>query len=111
MCSNGEGSGQGGERGDGHIPSLSHSDCSRRCPHRLTCFHTFLTLSQEMKLVVPNSQRINRGGMILNELVETCRSHAFTDIVVLHEHRGEPGRCGRETGKCGEREEGWKCGA
>ena len=29
---------------------------------------------QEMKLVFPNSQRINRGGMILNELVETCRS-------------------------------------
>ncbi len=38
----------------------------------------------------PNSQRINRGGMILTELVETCRSHDFTDIVVLHEHRGEP---------------------
>ena len=75
--------------------------------HRPHLSHTF----QEMKLVVPNSQRINRGGMILNELVETCRSHAFTDIVVLHEHRGEPGRCGRETGKCGEREEGWKCGA
>jgi hypothetical protein len=47
--------------------------------------------TQEMKLVFPNSQRINRGGMILNELVETCRSHDFTDIVVLHEHRGEPG--------------------
>ncbi|GAX76868.1 hypothetical protein CEUSTIGMA_g4314.t1 [Chlamydomonas eustigma] len=46
--------------------------------------------AKEMKLVFPNSQRINRGGMILNELVETCRSHDFTDIVVLHEHRGEP---------------------
>ena len=50
-----------------------------------------LSCSQEMKLVFPNSQRINRGGMILNELVQTCRSHDFTDIVVLHEHRGEPG--------------------
>ena len=39
----------------------------------------------------PNSQRINRGGMVLNELVETCRSHDFTDVVILHEHRGEPG--------------------
>ena len=50
---------------------------------------------------MPNSQRINRGGMILNELVETCRSHAFTDIVVLHEHRGEPGRCGKRQGGAG----------
>ena len=24
------------------------------------------------------------------ELVETCRSHDFTDIVIVHEHRGEP---------------------
>ena len=44
-----------------------------------------------MRLVVPNSQRINRGGMVLSELVETCRNHDFTDIVILHEHRGEPG--------------------
>ena len=83
------------------IPSLAHSDCPCRCSHHPITVHTFLKLSQEMKLVVPNSQRINRGGMILNELVETCRSHAFTDIVVLHEHRGEPGRCGKRQGGAG----------
>jgi U3 small nucleolar ribonucleoprotein protein IMP4 len=44
-----------------------------------------------MRLVIPNSQRINRGGLVLGELVETCRNHGFSDIVVLHEHRGEPG--------------------
>ena len=27
---------------------------------------------------------------IITELVETCRNHDFTDIVVVHEHRGEP---------------------
>ena len=27
---------------------------------------------------------------IIRELVDTCRSHDFTDIVVVHEHRGEP---------------------
>lgn len=27
---------------------------------------------------------------IISELVESCRNHDFTDIVVLHEHRGEP---------------------
>jgi hypothetical protein len=42
---------------------------------------------QEMRLVVPNAQHINRGGLVLSELVETCRSHDFTDIIVLHEHR------------------------
>lgn len=41
--------------------------------------------------MIPNAQRINRGGLVLPELVETARNHGFTDIVVLHEHRGEPG--------------------
>lgn len=50
-----------------------------------------LLLLQEMRLVIPNSQRINRGGLVLTELVETCRNHGFTDVVILHEHRGEPG--------------------
>jgi hypothetical protein len=27
---------------------------------------------------------------VLSELVESCRNHDFTDIVVVHEHRGEP---------------------
>lgn len=29
-------------------------------------------------------------AQIIKELVDTCRSHDFTDIVVVHEHRGEP---------------------
>lgn len=27
---------------------------------------------------------------VISELVETCRNHDFTDIVIVHEHRGEP---------------------
>lgn len=49
-----------------------------------------IQFAKEMRLVVPNAQHINRGGLVLSELVETCRSHDFTDIIVLHEHRGEP---------------------
>ena len=64
------------------------------------------TLPQEMKLVIPNAQRINRGNMVLSELVETSRSHDFTDIVVLHEHRGEPG-AGAGGGGCGAVWTGW----
>lgn len=57
---------------------------SRDPSSRLTQF------AKEMRLVIPNAQRINRGGLVLPELVETARNHGFTDIVVLHEHRGEP---------------------
>lgn len=27
---------------------------------------------------------------VIAELVASCRRHEFTDIIVLHEHRGEP---------------------
>jgi len=46
--------------------------------------------AKEVRLIIPNAQRINRGGQVLSEVVEACRSHDFTDIVMLHEHRGEP---------------------
>jgi len=46
--------------------------------------------AKELKLCIPNAQRVNRGGLVVQELVETSRSHDFTDIVVVHEHRGEP---------------------
>jgi U3 small nucleolar ribonucleoprotein protein IMP4 len=46
--------------------------------------------AKEIRLLIPNSQRVNRGGMVLAELVEAARSHAFSDLVILHEHRGEP---------------------
>ncbi|CAK0780418.1 hypothetical protein CVIRNUC_005047 [Coccomyxa viridis] len=57
---------------------------SRDPSSRLTQF------AKELKLVVPNAQRINRGGQIISELVNTCRSYDFTDIIIVHEHRGEP---------------------
>ncbi|GBG83504.1 hypothetical protein CBR_g37218 [Chara braunii] len=45
---------------------------------------------KEMKIVLPNSQRINRGGQTVPEIVDACRRNDFTDIVMVHEHRGEP---------------------
>lgn len=45
---------------------------------------------KELRLVFPNSQRINRGGTQVKELVEVARNNDFTDIVIVHEHRGEP---------------------
>ncbi|GBG34809.1 U3 small nucleolar ribonucleoprotein protein IMP4 [Hondaea fermentalgiana] len=46
--------------------------------------------AKEVRLMFPNSQRINRGNVKLAELVDTCRSNDFTDIVIVQEHRGEP---------------------
>jgi U3 small nucleolar ribonucleoprotein protein IMP4 len=48
--------------------------------------------SKEMRLVFPNSQRINRGGHVMKELVDACRANEVTDLIVLHEHRGQPGK-------------------
>ncbi|KAF9969832.1 snoRNA-binding rRNA-processing protein imp4 [Actinomortierella ambigua] len=46
--------------------------------------------AKEMRLVFPNSQRINRGGHVMKEIVDACRANDVTDLVILHEHRGEP---------------------
>uniref|UniRef100_A0A7S2J503 Brix domain-containing protein n=1 Tax=Haptolina brevifila TaxID=156173 RepID=A0A7S2J503_9EUKA len=45
---------------------------------------------KEMKLLLPNSERMNRGGNTVQQIVETCRADGFTDLVVLQEHRGVP---------------------
>ncbi len=46
---------------------------------------------QEMRLVFPNSHRINRGNYVVKELADACRANDVTDLVILHEHRGVPG--------------------
>eukprot|EP00050_Salpingoeca_kvevrii_P002525 m.196338 g.196338 ORF g.196338 m.196338 type:complete len:287 (-) comp10629_c0_seq7:2898-3758(-) len=46
--------------------------------------------AKEMKLVIPGSARMNRGNHVIKDLVQVCRSNDVTDLVVLHEHRGEP---------------------
>jgi U3 small nucleolar ribonucleoprotein protein IMP4 len=46
--------------------------------------------AKELKLVFPNAQRMNRGNQVVPQMVEAARSHDFTDIVLVQEHRGEP---------------------
>ena len=43
-----------------------------------------------MRLVFPNSHRINRGNYVVKELADACRANDVTDLIVLHEHRGVP---------------------
>lgn len=45
---------------------------------------------QELRLVFPNSHRINRGNYVVKELAEACRANDVTDLIVVHEHRGTP---------------------
>ncbi|CEL52108.1 U3 small nucleolar ribonucleoprotein protein IMP4 OS=Pongo abelii GN=IMP4 PE=2 SV=2 [Rhizoctonia solani AG-1 IB] len=49
-----------------------------------------LQFAKEMRLVFPNSTRINRGNYVVKELADACRANDVTDLVVLHEHRGVP---------------------
>ncbi|KAA8517159.1 hypothetical protein F0562_017452 [Nyssa sinensis] len=57
---------------------------SRNPSARLTQF------VKELKIVFPNAQRMNRGGQVISEIIETCRANEFTDVVLVHEHRGVP---------------------
>ncbi|KAJ1693320.1 hypothetical protein LUZ63_010018 [Rhynchospora breviuscula] len=45
---------------------------------------------KELKIVFPNSIRMNRGGQVLSEIIESCRAHEYTDVILVHEHRGVP---------------------
>lgn len=46
--------------------------------------------AKEIKLLFPNSTRVNRGNNRVDELMESCRQSEFTDVVVVQETRGEP---------------------
>jgi len=45
---------------------------------------------KELRLLIPNSQRINRGGYELRQLMDACRANGVTDLILVQEHRGEP---------------------
>lgn len=45
---------------------------------------------KELKIVFPNATRMNRGGQVIAEIIEVCRAHDFTDVILIHEHRGQP---------------------
>ena len=62
---------------------------SRDPSQRLTIFQKEL-LFKKLKLILPNSTRVNRGSYVLKDLVKICQSNNFTDLVMVHETRGEP---------------------
>lgn len=48
------------------------------------------TFAKEIRLLLPTSIRLNRGNLILPELVRSAKASGLSDIVLLHEHRGVP---------------------
>lgn len=46
--------------------------------------------AKELRLIFPAAQRLNRGNLVMDDLVSACRANAVSDIVVVHEHRGQP---------------------
>lgn len=57
---------------------------SRHPSARLSAF------AKEMRLVLPTSIRINRGTLVLEDVVASANASSLSDIIVLHEHRGTP---------------------
>jgi len=46
--------------------------------------------AKEMKLLLSPAIRLNRGKLVLAELVAGAKSNGLSDVILLHEHRGTP---------------------
>lgn len=46
--------------------------------------------AKEFKHLIPNTTNVNRGTTKLDDLVEATRSADFSDLIVVHETRGQP---------------------
>ncbi|GFQ95630.1 u3 small nucleolar ribonucleoprotein protein IMP4 [Trichonephila clavata] len=46
--------------------------------------------AKELRLIFPNSQRLNRGNYNFKTLMEACKANGVTDFILLEETRGEP---------------------
>lgn len=48
------------------------------------------TFAKEIRLLLPTSIRLNRGNLILPNLIASAKAADLSDIILLHEHRGKP---------------------
>jgi len=49
-----------------------------------------LRFMKEVKLIFPNCQKMNRGNQPVPKIIEECSKNGFSDLIVVHEHKGEP---------------------
>lgn len=45
---------------------------------------------KELRLLIPNAQRVNRGNYDIKQLVHASRANNSTDLIIVHETRGVP---------------------
>ena len=48
------------------------------------------SFAKEIRLLLPTAIRLNRGNLILPNLVSSAKSSGLSDLILLHEHRGTP---------------------
>lgn len=48
------------------------------------------SFAKEIRLLLPTAMRLNRGNLILPNLVGSAKSSGLSDLILLHEHRGTP---------------------
>lgn len=48
------------------------------------------TFAKEIRLLLPTAIRLNRGNLILPDLVKGAEANGLSDVILLHEHRGTP---------------------
>lgn len=48
---------------------------------------------KEVRLLVPNAERVNRGSYTTKEIVQACKKNEVSDLIIVHEHRGDPDGC------------------
>ncbi|KAF2838432.1 U3 small nucleolar ribonucleoprotein-like protein IMP4 [Patellaria atrata CBS 101060] len=46
--------------------------------------------AKEIRLLLPTSIRLNRGNLVMGNMVSSALAAGLSDIVLLHEHRGTP---------------------
>jgi U3 small nucleolar ribonucleoprotein protein IMP4 len=49
-----------------------------------------MEFTKEIRLMLPNSTRMNRGGIAVSQVVEAARRDNFSDVVVISESKGVP---------------------
>eukprot|EP00796_Vickermania_ingenoplastis_P005879 gene5879-4199_t len=49
-----------------------------------------LEFAKEVRLVVPNAVRLNRGSLSVNQVMDAARKEKYTDVIVLQESHGVP---------------------
>ncbi|ANQ06735.1 U3 small nucleolar ribonucleoprotein [Plasmodium coatneyi] len=57
---------------------------SRNPSSQLECF------AKEFKLLIPNSEKINRGSYFIKDILNFARKNNITDVIIIHEYKGIP---------------------